>query len=186
MQLWNMKSLGVSSEDFMNVDSQNAPSAFYGTLWKFAKDKTGKAMVGHQDPTDPSQGPQPSTTKTQLGILTENTQQRVADDQAKRIGNGKPLDNHLVDEAKAQGHPVSQPDSAFTDEHNAQQQEADLVQAQSHATIHSGQTEAGPMTEASLKKLTIEDLQGIGSSLGVLNLKQKKQGLIEAILAKQS
>ena len=42
------------------------------------------------------------------------------------------------------------------------------------------------MTEASLKKLTIEDLQGIGSSLGVLNLKQKKQGLIEAILAKQS
>lgn len=177
MQLWRMDSLGVTSEDFINRDSQNSPTAHYGALWRFANDRTGKAY----GPNGGSQKPGPSTneTLTPQGMLSQSVQTDLAQAQRHRQ---RPLDNHLVDEARALGQPVADSDTGYTDEHQEAQAAGDATQAQNHAKIHG--TEA-KMTEAQLTQMSKDQLADIAAAVGVVNLDQPKKKLIDSILAKQ-
>lgn len=166
MELWKMPQLGITSEDFMRGTGENETRAFYGSLWKFADDKRGNVVA------------QANTEKKQ------NAQQKAA------IGQ-KPLQNALVDEAVAMGQPVAMPDQAFTDAHlNAQKEANETMAANQEALLNPTEPEAPAESGAQWSKSKLmgmpkDNLAQLASSLGVANLDQSKQKLVEAILAKQ-
>lgn len=175
MQLWNMKALGVSSEDFLNQDSMTAPKAFYGTMWKFAKDRTQPQSV-HSTEVN---GQRATANDNPQGFL-----QGATDEKSGRSTPPPPLDNHLVTEARAQGQPLAPPDAGWTEDHAKQQAEANAVQASNAQTLR-GETTPAKFSEAQLSALTKTQLQDIAASVGVSNLNQAKGKLIESILGKQ-
>ena len=90
-QLFKMPSLGIDSSDFMNRDSNNEPTAFYGSMFRFAHDTDAKSKA-----------------------------ERVGAIKAQNESNAqKPLDNALIDEAKKLGQPVPHPDRASEEEQKA-------------------------------------------------------------------
>jgi hypothetical protein len=180
MQLWKMDSLGISSEDFINRDSQNAPNAFYGSLWRFKHDRTGTQIDPKQQPTGKNEGPQPSTSEqlTPQGFLKQAAQTEVADHQRRRQ---RPLDNHLVDEARRLGEPISEADTGYTEAHNEAQEHGNNVQAANHAIVHND----AKFTEASLMGMSKDQLGDIAAAVGVVNVELPKKKLVEAILVKQ-
>lgn len=192
--MWRVDSLGVSSKDFMNKDNQNSPGAFNGTMWRFADDKTQKAQSLEQNTTNPYQGPQPAQKATPLGILNERRQWDVSkaqdianSDTSKKVGNTAPLDNHLVDEARAMGHPISQPDTGWTQQHADDQKAADAVLANNETIISPpAPPQAEAMSKSKLMKMGHEVLKEMAAGVGVTNLDQKKEDLADAILAKQA
>lgn len=178
MQLWKIESLGISSEDFINRDSQNTPKAFYGVLWKFAKDRT-KNFIG-QGQTHPATTPQASVDSGLMpkGFLQRAQQEDLAKAQKHRQA---PLDNHLVDEARRLGQPVAESDTGWTDEHAKLQEDGNRVLADNYNALHG----SSKMTEVQLSAMTRDQLVDIASAMGVVNLDLGKKKLVEAILSKQ-
>lgn len=143
--MWKIPAAGITADDFMNRDSENAPRAFYGRMWRFANDQDFKRALAAEK----------------------------ARNAGKPEGQDlKSLDNFLVDEARKKGLPVPTPDTATPEEQAAAMQAlADQVKP--------------AFTEDQLKDLPREQLVELASAVGVANLNQKKEKLIEAILDRQ-
>lgn len=101
-QLWRLPALGITSEDFMQKDDQNATKAHYGVTWRFAKDQDYR--------------------KAQAKLQAEKKADS-ANAQASGKQTAKKLKNHLTDEAEKMGLPMSQPDTASPEEQQEAQDE---------------------------------------------------------------
>jgi len=153
---------GVTSEDIFTQDRQNAPNAFYGSMWKFAKDK------------ERSTGQKPAKlTKEQEAIEKVKAANQKKHNERFSLAPGIDPNSHMVLEAKRLGYPVPQQDTVVPDAH---------VQAQAEAEL---QAQNPGMTKEALEELPIEELQQVAAALGIVNLRMSKDKLIKAVLSKQ-
>jgi hypothetical protein len=135
----------ISSETLLVKDNMNSPQSFYGGVWKFTKDKTQQEIA---------------KTKQIL-----EAQKKAEQGTNQNFSLNQPLDNALVDQAKAQGliPDLKTPDAPpVGDGPTDVQSEGDF--------------------KAMIEKLSYPEIQTLAAAEGISNIAQKKQILIEKII----
>ena len=146
---------GISSEDLMTQNAQNTPMAFHGSMWRFKNAKVNQKVRAE----------------------AQTPQQSPPDQES--VGGRLDAKNHLVQEAQRLGYHIN-PDSITQTETTPPADD----QGQGHSSPPATD-ESGLLTKEALENMPIEEIKSFAAAVGVVNLGQKKDKLIKAILEKQ-
>ncbi len=186
-EMFRLPALGINSSDLLNQQNQSNPNAFYGSMWRFRDDQAHAAKIAAQaQANDPTQA---------------------------SFSSGTSQTGHLVDEAKRLGMQVPQGDGTgqLTDAQKQAQLEADRVTEANRQAIRGGTPPAPPAATtgtppnppgapgaddqggtpdgvyliSQLRQKSINEVKEIAASIGIANLEQKKEDLVQQVMAKQ-